>query len=118
MKSHFPMNPSPIFPSGLRWRAEYRARPFENPAGATPLLIRAVLTAAFRRVSLRPGIPLVQHARAGTLWCQRHRRRTFAKPRSRLDKSARPRKTAGPMATNADTPLDQLWKEYSLGFRD
>src|ERR1039457_2216811 len=22
------------------------------------------------------------------------------------------------MATNADAPLDQLWKEYSLGFRD
>ena len=38
--------------------------------------------------------------------------------RSRLDKSARLRKTAAPMAANADAPLDQLWKEYSQGFRD
>jgi hypothetical protein len=41
-----------------------------------------------------------------------------AKPRSRLDKCARPRNTILLMATNADAPLDLLWKEYSLGFRD
>jgi len=39
-------------------------------------------------------------------------------PDGRLDNSPPPRHTARPMATNADAPLDLLWKEYSLGFRD
>src|SRR5215831_1796535 len=34
-----------------------------------------------------------------------------------LDKPAGPRKTWA-MATNADSLLDQLWKEYGLAFRD
>ena len=38
--------------------------------------------------------------------------------RSWLDNFDRARNTVGPMATNADTPLDQLWKEYGQGFRD
>jgi hypothetical protein len=38
--------------------------------------------------------------------------------RSLLDNALEQVNTIGPMATNADAPLDLLWKEYSLGFSE
>ena len=46
------------------------------------------------------------------------RRQLLSEVRSWLDNRPQPSQTAGSMATNADVPLDQLWKEYGEGFSD